>query len=258
MALQVAFIDVANPLFVTLAAVDSATPEELAERAGVDRGYVARWCDAAFAFGYLDEVEGKLRLTDLGRAFLPETPGTTMPFAVQAMLSAHIAERAATFMKSGERPGERVLAERESILPLFGPMLETTFSAMFEQQILPNVAVYNDADQKSGVAVDLDGCPYCIGHTSGMLQEIGCSKAEVEGIEQLAPKLFSDQERLVLRFAEQATRDPARVSDELVAQLRQYFSEGEVVEVAAVVGLMNFTNKVHEALALPLEEKFVH
>lgn len=157
MALQVAFIGVANPLFVTLAAVDSATPEELAERAGVDRGYVARWCDAAFAFGYLDEVEGKLRLTDLGRAFLPETPGTTMPFAVQAMLSAHIAERAATFMKSGERPGERVLAERESILPLFGPMLETTFSAMFEQQILPNVAVYNDADQKSGVAVDL-GC----------------------------------------------------------------------------------------------------
>lgn len=91
-----------------------------------------------------------------------------------------------------------------------------------------------------------------------MLQEIGCSKAEVEGIEQLAPKLFSDQERLVLRFAEQATRDPARVSDELVAQLRQYFSEGEVVEVAAVVGLMNFTNKVHEALALPLEEKFLH
>jgi alkylhydroperoxidase family enzyme len=61
----------------------------------------------------------------------------------------------------------------------------------------------------------------------------------------------------VPRFAEQATRAPARVSDELVAQLRQYFSEGEVVDLAAAVGLMNFTNKVHEALALPLEEKFL-
>jgi alkylhydroperoxidase family enzyme len=44
----------------------------------------------------------------------------------------------------------------------------------------------------------------------------------------------------------------------MVAQLRQHFTEGEVVEIAAVVGLMNLTNKVHEALALPLEEKFVH
>jgi alkylhydroperoxidase family enzyme len=70
--------------------------------------------------------------------------------------------------------------------------------------------------------------------------------------------LFSDKEQLALRFAEQATRAPARVSDELVVQLRQHFSEGEVVELAAVVGLMNFTNKVHEALALPLEEKFLH
>lgn len=157
MSLQVAFIGVANSLFPTLAAMDSATPNELADRAGVDRGYVARWCDAAFAFGYLDEAQGKLRLTELGQAFLPETPGTAMPFAVQAVLSAHMAERAATFMKSGERPGEKVLAERESILPLFGIMLETTFSAMFEQQILPNVPVYNETDKKGGVAVDL-GC----------------------------------------------------------------------------------------------------
>ena len=91
-----------------------------------------------------------------------------------------------------------------------------------------------------------------------MLHEIGCGKAELAGIQTLATSLFSEQEQIALRFAEQATRDPARVSDDLVAQLRQHFSEGEVVEIAAVVGLMNFTNKVHEALALPLEEKFVH
>jgi SAM-dependent methyltransferase len=73
------------------------------------------------------------------------------------MLAAHMAERAATFMKTGERPGEKVLTERESILPLFGMMLETTFSGMFEQQILPNVPGYSEANQKGGMAVDL-GC----------------------------------------------------------------------------------------------------
>ena len=42
-----------------------------------------------------------------------------------------------------------------------------------------------------------------------------------------------------------------------MAQLRQHFDEGEVLEIAAVVGLMNFANKVNESLAIPLEEKFV-
>ncbi len=32
----------------------------------------------------------------------------------------------------------------------------------------------------------------------------------------------------------------------------------ESMQGQVVVGLMNFTNKVHEALALPLEEKFLH
>lgn len=91
-----------------------------------------------------------------------------------------------------------------------------------------------------------------------MLHEVGFAQKELDGIAQLDLGLFSDREQMALRFAEQATREPARVSDELVAQLRQHFTEGEVVEIAAVVGLMNFTNHIHEALALPLEEKFLH
>ena len=39
-----------------------------------------------------------------------------------------MAERAAILTSSGERPGESVLAERESILPLFGP------SAFFDEE----------------------------------------------------------------------------------------------------------------------------
>jgi SAM-dependent methyltransferase len=157
MALYAAFIGVANPLFATLAKIEKSTPAELARQTGLDPGYVSRWCDAAFAFGYLEETDSQLKITDLGRAFLPETAGTVMPFAVFPMLAAHMSERAATFMKTGERPGEKVLAERESILPLFGLMLETTFSSMFEQQILPNVPVYSETNEKEGVAVDL-GC----------------------------------------------------------------------------------------------------
>ncbi len=155
--LNIAFIGISNNLFSALNEIEKATPEELAKKTGLDRGYLSCWCDAAFAFGLLNEDNGKFNLTELGRAFIAETPGTAMPFAVQSLLSAHMSERAATLIKTGERPGEKVLAERESILPLFGPMLEAMFSGVFEQQILPNVPVYREVDEKGGLAVDL-GC----------------------------------------------------------------------------------------------------
>lgn len=156
-ALEIAFVGVANGLLSHLERMGQATAEKLAAAAGVDAGYVTRWCDAAFAFGYLSESGGQFRLTELGQAFRPEVAGTLMPFAVQSVLSAHMAERAATLMKTGERPGEKVLGERESILPWFGPMLEANFGALFEKQILPQVPAFAEVDAGAGLAVDL-GC----------------------------------------------------------------------------------------------------
>ncbi|NIR99446.1 MAG: class I SAM-dependent methyltransferase, partial [Gammaproteobacteria bacterium] len=74
--------------------------EELARAAGQDPAYVRRWCDAAYAFELLEEVRpGVFRLTETGGAFCPDAPGTLMPFAVQHMISAHMAERAAGLMR---------------------------------------------------------------------------------------------------------------------------------------------------------------
>lgn len=157
MLLSIAFIGISNGLFSSLSEMAQATSDELSAKTGLDIGYLQRWCDAAFSFGLLDEANGKFALTDRGRSFIPDSSGTAMPFAVQAMLVAHMAERAASLMKTGERPGEKVLAERETFLSLFGPMLEAMFSALFEKQILPNVPVYKEIDLKSGLAVDL-GC----------------------------------------------------------------------------------------------------
>lgn len=157
LALDIAYMGIANGLWSHLERLRHATPEALAEAAGVDGDYVARWCDAAFAFGYLKPTARGYALTSRGRAFLPDVPGTAMPLAVQAVLSAHMAERAATFMKTGERPGEKVLAERESLLPLFGPMLEANFQPLFERAILQNVSVYREIDARGGTVVDL-GC----------------------------------------------------------------------------------------------------
>jgi len=156
--LQIAYVGVANHLFPALTRLGEANVSELAAEAGRDPGYVERWCDAALAFGLVEEVgDGRFVATDLGAAFDPAQPGSLMPFAVQTMLSAHMAESAASRMESGERPGEAVLGERPGLLPWFGPMLEATFAPLFEGEILPQLDIYREAETAGGVAVDL-GC----------------------------------------------------------------------------------------------------
>lgn len=157
LSLYIAFIGVSAGLFSALHRLQAASSDALAQAGGLDAGYVARWCDAAYAFGYL-EAEGALfRLSPTGDAMRPEAPDTLMPLAVQSVLSAHMAERAAGLLRSGERPGESVLGERATILPWFGPMLEASFATLFESTICPAVPVFQEADARGGLALDL-GC----------------------------------------------------------------------------------------------------
>ena len=156
-ALELAFVGVVNGLFAALDRHGRMDPLSLAEAAGVDRGYVVRWCEAAFAFGLLDLQGDTWGLTATGRRFLPAGEGTLLPAAVQLILSAHLAERAAGLMASGERPGERVLAERQTVLPWFGTMLEHSFGPLLESQILGRVPEFAETDARGGTVVDL-GC----------------------------------------------------------------------------------------------------
>lgn len=155
-ALSIAYVGVARGLFDALAE-GPITAADLARRAGVDAGYTAAWCDAAFAFGYVDEGAAGFSITAHGRAFTRGEPGSLFAVPVGAVLGAHMAERAAFHAETGHRPGEQVLAERETVLPLFGPMLEQTFAPLFSGEIAARVPVFADLDQRHGVAVDL-GC----------------------------------------------------------------------------------------------------
>ena len=157
LSLNIAFIGVTGGLFSVLHGLERATAPALAQAAGLDAGYVIRWCDAAYAFGYLEAEGDVFRLGATGEAMRPEAPDSLMPLAVQAVLSAHMAERAAGLIRSGERPGEAVLAERATILPWFGPMLEAGFGSLFEKTICPAIPAFAEVNARAGLVLDL-GC----------------------------------------------------------------------------------------------------
>jgi len=67
--------------------------------------------------------------------------------------------------------------------------------------------------------------------------------------------LFDDRERVALEFAIAAASQPNDVTDELFARMKQHWSEGEIVEIAALVAYFGFMNRFNDTMATPLEEE---
>lgn len=67
----------------------------------------------------------------------------------------------------------------------------------------------------------------------------GLSDAEAAMITSGGFDGFSPPDAALLRAADALAETPANVSDELYAQLREHFSEEDLIEIAAVAGFEN-------------------
>jgi alkylhydroperoxidase family enzyme len=83
-----------------------------------------------------------------------------------------------------------------------------------------------------------------------LARRFGATDAELEALEKGDLGIFPPAERVALEFADQITRDSNAISDELFAELRRHFDEGEIVEIAAVAGLFNYFNRFNNALRM--------
>jgi alkylhydroperoxidase family enzyme len=83
-----------------------------------------------------------------------------------------------------------------------------------------------------------------------LARRFGATEAELAALEKGDLETFPPAERAALHFAEQMTRDSNGVSDQLFAELRQHFNDGEIVELAAVAGLFNYFNRFNNALQM--------
>jgi alkylhydroperoxidase family enzyme len=68
----------------------------------------------------------------------------------------------------------------------------------------------------------------------------GLSDEEVEAIREGNFESFTAPDAALLRMADALADTPANVSDELYAELRQHFSEEQLIEFAATAAMENF------------------
>ena len=68
----------------------------------------------------------------------------------------------------------------------------------------------------------------------------GMSDDEIDAIRQGRFEIFSPPEVALLRMSDALADTPSNVSDELYAELRQHFSEEQLIELAASAAQENF------------------
>lgn len=96
-------------------------------------------------------------------------------------------------------------------------------------------------------------------HTAGAALQLGIEDRKLESVwEFRTSALFPAAERAALEVAIAGAAQPNEVTDELFAELKRYWSEGQIVEIVAVISMFGFMNRWNDTMATPLEEKPSH
>ena len=84
------------------------------------------------------------------------------------------------------------------------------------------------------------GCEYCVDLGSQICRNSGLSDAELLDLPRYqSSDLFTDREKAALDYAVAVMRTPVDVTDELFTRVRSYFDDRQLVEITALLTLVN-------------------
>lgn len=88
-------------------------------------------------------------------------------------------------------------------------------------------------------------------HTA-LARQLGVSEELLDALYHIDEhrQLFTEQELVALRFAEMMTTGARDIDEVLWDELQAHFDDGEIVELATVIGLFNFFNRFADALKI--------
>ena len=97
----------------------------------------------------------------------------------------------------------------------------------------------------------LNRTPYCLASHTAICLKLGWSKDHIAALEEeRSSDKFTDAERVAIHLAEVMTLDSHTYSDADFAKLQTFYSEGEIVELMAAIGLFNYFNRFNDLLKM--------
>ena len=141
----------------------------------------------------------------------------------------------------------RIFAHRPPALRhMMGLLLELADDAVLPKRYLEIVLV---------VVSKLNECEYCVVHHKPRLVEHGLPATVVDRILEPDCPGLDKLDRLVRDFAVQVTEKPQYMRDAMFVQLREHFSEAQIVELTLRTALCGFFNRFNDALQIGIEDE---
>jgi uncharacterized peroxidase-related enzyme len=97
----------------------------------------------------------------------------------------------------------------------------------------------------------LNVTPYCLASHTILARGLGWSDDQLNHLNEWQRREdFTDAEKAAIRLAEAVTLNANAITDEQFAELRSFYSDGEIVELLCAIGLFNYFNRFNNALRM--------
>jgi uncharacterized peroxidase-related enzyme len=97
----------------------------------------------------------------------------------------------------------------------------------------------------------INQCEYCLNSHTQLAHRHGWSEEQIADLANFRTRTdFNEREKAALELAERETLESTGINDEFWTRLRQDFDEGEIIELAAAIGLFNYFNRFNNSLKM--------
>ncbi|MGB7299012.1 MAG: carboxymuconolactone decarboxylase family protein [Burkholderiaceae bacterium] len=107
------------------------------------------------------------------------------------------------------------------------------------------------------VVSKINQCEYCVAHHAPRLVEQGLPAETVNAILEPEVPGFDVVDTLVRDYAVQVTNNFTMMRDQIFEDLKQHFTEEQIVELTLRIALCGFFNRFNDALQIDMEEGVV-
>lgn len=142
-----------------------------------------------------------------------------------------------------------IMARRPRILKAVGELALAVFDK--EESTVP----YTIKACIGQLASWATGCLYCQAHFANNTLRSGVDAEKLENLWNFEQSdLFSEKEKVALRFTIEACQIPNSVTDANFEELKKFWDDGQIVEILGTLCYVAFLNRWNDSLATTLEE----
>jgi uncharacterized peroxidase-related enzyme len=98
-------------------------------------------------------------------------------------------------------------------------------------------------------ASQINGCEYCLRAHSSSGKKNGVTEEQLKALNFYARSdAFDAKEKATILYAERVTRGASAIREGALQDLKQYYTDDQIVELTLTICIANFTNRFNDAL----------